>query len=1066
MLTLDKSTKLSENLYFLKQKKKKQKHPKFLTSLLHLKHPSMSQSNYQNIIISTEEAAALAAQYYHLKINQIEPLQGEVDFNFYIKSADNQKFTLKVSRSNPNVEELDFQTAILQHLHQKSFALQIPQAIANENGEFYTKHDDGKTIRYIRLQSWIAGKTVEKVMPRSPMILESWGKACGQLSKALQGFDHKVAHRFYKWNPSETLAARPLAEYFKTEEEREIAAYFWDIFEKETLPKLGNFRKSINHNDAHELNLLAQSDFENQKITGIIDFGDALYCETINELAIACAYACMPFPDPLEAATHVISGYHSVFPLEESEVEVLFSMITARLMITVANAAYNKHLEPDNEYLFISEKPAWELLRKLKNISPALAHYTFRNACGWDAHPNLQRFKNWLEWEDDIAPVANFQHQKIATLDLSVGSLELGNNSNFNTVVAFQKQINRLLEDKNADIGVGGYGEIRPVYATDAFQVLGNHGPQWRTVHLGFDIWQAAGTPVYAPLDGKIHSFKNNHQVGNYGATIILEHSPTPHLTFYTLYGHLSLASLEGLETGQRITKGQPIATFGMPAENGNWAPHLHFQIMLDMLGNVGDFPGVAFPTAANVWLDICPNPVLLLPDVLSDVLSDAETLQCNVSTSKTNEILQKRKKYLGRSLSVSYQKPLHIVRGFGQYLYDATGRRYLDTVNNVAHVGHEHPKVVRAAQRQIGVLNTNTRYLHENVVRYAEKLTGTLPSALSVVHFVNSGSEANELALRMAETYSGQKDMIAVEVGYHGNTSRVIDVSSYKFDGKGGKGAPDTTHIVPIPDVYRGKFKNPETAGEAYAASIEEAIAKIQSDGRNVAGFICESILSCGGQIELPSNYLKYAYKAVRAAGGVCIADEVQVGFGRVGVHFWGFELSGVVPDIVTMGKPIGNGHPLAAVVCTPEVAAAFANGMEYFNTFGGNPVSCAIGEAVLDVIETEKLQENALEVGNYLLKGLKALQAKHPIIGDVRGKGFFLGFELVRNRETLEPADKETAYLASRMRELGFLMSTDGLYHNVIKIKPPICFNKENADLLLKYLDKTLVETLHCNV
>lgn len=410
--------------------------------------------------------------------------------------------------------------------------------------------------------------------------------------------------------------------------------------------------------------------------------------------------------------------------------------------------------------------------------------------------------------------------------------------------------------------------------------------------------------------------------------------------------------------------------------------------------------------------------------------------------------------------MSISYRKPLHVVRGYMQHLYDDTGRRYLDTVNNVPHVGHQHPRVVRAAQRQIAVLNTNTRYLHENIVRFAEELMATFPPELCVVHFVNSGSEANELALRMVQAYTGQKDMVAVEVGYHGNTGGCIGISSYKFDGKGGQGVPPHTHIVPIPDTYRGLYRTDPEAGRKYAAHVQQAIEKVQAPGRNIGGFICESILSCGGQIVLPEGYLQEAYRHVRAAGGLCIADEVQVGFGRVGEKFWGFELQGVVPDIVTMGKPIGNGHPLAAVVTTPAVAAAFANGMEYFNTFGGNPVSCAIGREVLNVIRDEDLQANALQVGKYLSAGLRDLQQRHPAIGDVRGPGLFLGFELVKNRETLEPATAEAGYLANRMRELGVLMSTDGPFENVLKIKPPMCFSEQDADFLVDSLDKVLGE------
>ncbi|MGH7602274.1 MAG: aminotransferase class III-fold pyridoxal phosphate-dependent enzyme, partial [bacterium] len=337
-------------------------------------------------------------------------------------------------------------------------------------------------------------------------------------------------------------------------------------------------------------------------------------------------------------------------------------------------------------------------------------------------------------------------------------------------------------------------------------------------------------------------------------------------------------------------------------------------------------------------------------------------------------QILTAREKHIGRNLSLSYKKPLKIVRGFMQYLYDEDGRRYLDAVNNVPHVGHCHPRVVKAGQEQMAVLNTNTRYLHENLGRYAERLCATLPESLRMCYFVCSGSEANELALRLARAHTKRKDTIVVDVGYHGNTTSLIEISSYKFDGPGGTGPPPHVHKVPMPDVYRGVYKrNDPQAGEKYAQHVAEAIAQIQQRGNNVGVFICESILSCGGQIVLPENYLKAAYRHVRNAGGVCIADEVQTGFGRVGTHFWAFETQGVVPDIVTLGKPIGNGHPLGAVVTTPEIAASFANGMEYFNTYGGNPVSCAIGMAVLDVIRDEQLQANALKAGTHLMNGLR---------------------------------------------------------------------------------------------
>jgi len=312
-------------------------------------------------------------------------------------------------------------------------------------------------------------------------------------------------------------------------------------------------------------------------------------------------------------------------------------------------------------------------------------------------------------------------------------------------------------------------------------------------------------------------------------------------------------------------------------------------------------------------------------------------------------------------------------------------------------------------------------------------------------------------LAIRMAKTFTGQKDIIASQVGYHGNTNLCVDISSYKFDGKGGNGAPEHTHIFPLPDTFRGTYRG-STATDQYAEEVKKCIDQIEHQNRGVNALILEPIISCGGQIELPKGFLKKIYNYVRQAGGVCISDEVQVGCGRMGSTFWGFELHDVIPDIITIGKPLGNGHPVAAVVCTKEIAEAFANGMEYFNTFGGNPVSCAIATQVLKTIQEEQLQANALEVGDYLKQELERLSNEFPIIGQVRGQGLFLGIELV-DRD-LNPLAAQTSYLVNRMKAYGILMSSDGPDHNVLKIKPPMVFSKKNAKELLFYLRQVFKE------
>ena len=380
-----------------------------------------------------------------------------------------------------------------------------------------------------------------------------------------------------------------------------------------------------------------------------------------------------------------------------------------------------------------------------------------------------------------------------------------------------------------------------------------------------------------------------------------------------------------------------------------------------------------------------------------------------------------------------------------------------MDCVNNIQHVGHCHPKVIEAAQQQYKKLNTNTRYLDETIVNYAKDITSTLPDGLEVCFFANSGSEANDLALRLVRQFTGDKATIVLDGAYHGNLFSLIEISPYKHNGPGGNGSPNFVYTLPMPDSFRGKYRG-EDCGEKYAQEVQSAINEIQKKGEKVSTFIAEALMGCGGQLILPKGFLKKAFDLVRAAGGVCIADEIQIGFGRVGSHFWGFETHGVVPDIVTMGKSMGNGHPLSAVVTTREIADSFNNGMEYFNSFGGNPVSCAVGQAVLDVIKEEGLQENALEVGSYLLNQLKNLQNQHDLFGEVRGRGLFIGIELVKDE--LVPAASEAQTIVNQMKDKGLLLSTDGPDHNVIKIKPPLVFNKKNADELVKKIDETMSE------
>lgn len=420
------------------------------------------------------------------------------------------------------------------------------------------------------------------------------------------------------------------------------------------------------------------------------------------------------------------------------------------------------------------------------------------------------------------------------------------------------------------------------------------------------------------------------------------------------------------------------------------------------------------------------------------------------------DNLLERRRKVLGSHAPLFYDKPLHLVRGEGVWLWDADGRRYLDAYNNVPHVGHCHKRVVEALCKQASILNTHTRYLEETIVAYAERLLATFDPSLSNVLFCCTGTEANELALRIARETTGGQGIISTAFAYHGNSAAVSAISSVFTPPE--KRGPYVRNI-PVPDPYRERAgRNDAQLAQAYADQVRKAIADFQRDGVRFAGILLCTAFSSEGLPILPAGYLSQVADLVRAAGGIFIADEVQAGFGRFGSHMWGHQVAGFTPDIVTLGKPMGNGHPLAGVVARAELVERFTRENMYFNTFGGNPVSCAVGLAVLDVLRDERLLENAQRVGEYVLAGLKRLQARHQLIGDVRGRGLFFAVEMVRDRATQEPAGQETGRIVNAMRERGVLLSRIGIHNNILKIRPPMPFGIDHADLLLETLDQAL--------
>jgi 4-aminobutyrate aminotransferase-like enzyme/Ser/Thr protein kinase RdoA (MazF antagonist)/murein DD-endopeptidase MepM/ murein hydrolase activator NlpD len=989
---------------------------------------------------SVEDARRLAREIFGLECAEISELPSERDQNFLLKTAAGPR-VLKIDGPTESDAVLDLQNAALAWIAERSPELPVPRVLARSK--------DGRT----RLLSWLPGTLLAEARPRSTALLSRAGNLLGRLDSALAGFRHPAAvGRDLLWDPAR---ASEVIERHRDEieepERRALVAEVHALYTREVVPLLPRLPRSVIHNDGNDYNVLVgppAPSAGDREVTGILDFGDMVETWTVCELAVAVAYGIFGHAQPLPAAESLVAGYHAARPLTEAEADVLWILSAMRLCTSVSLSAHRRRAASGNAYHFVSENSAWEALRRMAGVHPRFARAALRAAAGFTPCPHTPAIEAWLRaHRDELAPLVDADISRAVVFDLSVGSPEFRTPAETLDTAAMTPRLFAHMREAGTEVGIGRYDEARLVYGGDAFAAgLGEH-PERRTIHIALDVFMQPGSPVHAPLAGRVHAVHDNAARFDYGPTLILEHAPEGAPRFYTLYGHLAPDVLGTLSPGDAVARGQRVAAIGAPPGNGDWPPHVHFQIVTDMLDGDGEFHGVGAASERAVWLGLSPDPGLALVGARPDFRAPAES---------PARLEDERRRRLGRNLSLSYRRPLEIVRGAGTWLFDERGRAFLDMVNNVAHVGHAHPRVVAAGARQMTVLNTNTRYLHPSILRYAERLAAALPEPLSVCFFVCSGSEANELALRMARARTGRRGVVVLGGAYHGNTQGLVEVSPYKFDGPGGAGRPGHVRVVPMPDDYRGLHRrdDPDRA-EKYAAYVAEAVR----DGA-VGAFLAESLLSCGGQIVLPPGYLLAAYRHARAAGAVCIADEVQVGFGRVGSRFWGFETQEVVPDIVTLGKPIGNGHPLGAVVTTPEIAASFANGMEYFNTFGGNPVSCEIGLAVLDVIRDEGLPARALAVGEFLLAGLERLVERHEAAGDARGLGLFLGLELVESKASRVPSADRAAYVVERMKDHGILLSTDGPDHNVIKMKPPLVFGEEEAARLLGALERVLSE------
>mgnify|MGYP001383263801 FL=1 len=974
--------------------------------------------------------------FFNSKSIKLSRLNSERDVNLLIKGAGTKQYVVKISNPKESLAQLEYQDLLINHLRQSIQLRNIYPEIFHKKILFYKDRNERGCA--VRILTYIEGDMYAK-SKNSDDTEKSLGKLLALQSNQLQSFIKNQAIRSFEWDPSDIRWTKKFINLFKGAN-KNIIKNTIDEHEKFVFKNIKNLKHAVTHGDPNDYNIVVKK----EKIIGFIDFGDSIYAPVINDLAISLSYALMGNNNLYKSLQNIVGTYNEFYKLSDQDIYSLLALIKSRLVITLVMAAKQRKKYPDNKYLSISENNAWGLIYKLDKVDPYFFIAVIRDICNSEPILNFskkiqlfksQQFGNLFDFD------LNNVNKKIVNFDKSSFLLKT-NPSN--------KKLDNLVEKfLKKNIGIGLYKEKRKVYKSNHY--ISSLNPlKRRDVHLGIDIFVEENTPIKSPLNGKVIILHNNNFKYDYGPTVILEHKINNYF-FFTLYGHLSKKCLKKLKVGQIVKKGEWIGEIGDYKINGNWPPHLHFQIMTSLLNEVDNFPGVGEEYLLKIWEQISPDPNIILQIPESFFINKVQK----------EKILLKRKKNIARNLSISYQDPLHMLEAKGQFFYDEQGRRYLDCVNNISHVGHSNKFVHEALVSQNLKLNTNTRYLYNIINEYSDRLLKTFPKKLNKIFFVCTGSEANDLALRIAKNYTKAKNVLVMNNAYHGHTNSLIDLSPYKFNSKGGEGKKDYVHVLRMPDEIRGKWTNKNYKWvNKYIDEAEDVISKTFNKKNSLSSFFFESILGCGGQIELPKGYLKNIFKLVRKKNALCIADEVQTGFGRVGSNFWAFQEHGIVPDIVTLGKPMGNGHPIAAVVTTKKIADTFNNGMEYFNSFGGNPVSCAVGNAVLDVIEKDNLQKNSKVVGDYFIKKLTQIQKKFPdYISKISGKGLFIGIDFICNGDFLLPDAKLATKLINSLRLKGILLSTDGPFNNVIKIKPPLVFNKDNADFVCSEIESFLI-------
>lgn len=953
--------------------------------------------------VSEQQAATLLQEHFGLS-GSLQALGSQQDLNFLIDS-DHGRYVLKVCHGAYAEQELQAQHAALGFLRDQG--LPVPAVQAARSGEqLLTVTIDGQPLR-VRLLDYIEGQSLTRIKHMEPRLVAELGRLCARVDQALASFTHPGLERILQWDPRHAQALidhlLPILDNNPQQARVKAAAdQAWEHLQ----PLINDLPSQAVHLDITDDNAVWARDEQRQwQLQGVIDFGDLMHTWRIADLSVTCAALLHHAEgDPLRILP-AIEAYHALNPLSAAELNALWPLVVARAAVLVLSSEQQLSIDPGNSYSRDNLAHEWEIFDVATSVPFELMQAAILQASGHEL-PALA-----LEGSAPLLP-ASVAAQVIG-VDLGVLS-EHYQAGNWEQAGIDQ----RLLAQQASASGAASslYGQYR------LSQTHIDNPAEPATFALHVELHLPCATVLQAPWAGTWHQYGEDSGC---------------------LEGSECSLWLHGLDQtpadGQALAIGQSLGATG--------------AVLTVQLCRVAGLypPTFVVPSRAQAWQALCPSPQAILGFACdAEPLVDAQTL------------LARRDASFARSQKHYYQQPPHIERGWRNYLFDMQGRAYLDMLNNVAVLGHGHPRMVAESARQWSLLNTNSRFHYAAIAEFSERLLALAPSGMDRVFLVNSGTEANDLAIRLAWAYSGGRDLLSVLEAYHGWSVATDAISTSIADNPQALSTrPDWVHPVIAPNTYRGAYRGAESAAD-YLRDVDAKLDALAGEQRQLAGFICEPVYGNAGGISLPAGYLQQAYAKVRAAGGVCIADEVQVGYGRLGTWFWGFEEQGVVPDIITMAKGMGNGQPLGAVITRREIAEALEAEGYFFSSAGGSPVSCRIGMAVLDVMGEEGLWDNAREVGGYFKSRLQQLVDKHPLAGAVHGSGFYLGLELVRDRQSLEPASAETTLLCNRLRDLGIFMQPTGDYLNILKIKPPMCTTRASVDFFVDSIDRVLSEDL----